>query len=116
MNWREIVLVWKKETLDTLRDRRTILAMIVLPLLIYPIMIIGISQLGIHQVEKLRSSVARVAVVPPGSGSDLVRGFQADSSFVVIVPDDPEGARTPASLVIVTGWTQDVARKLAAGR
>ena len=35
MNRSEILLVWRKETLDTLRDRRTILAMVVLPLLIY---------------------------------------------------------------------------------
>ena len=42
------------------RDRRTILAMVVLPLLIYPLLIIVISQLGLQQVEKLRQSRARV--------------------------------------------------------
>ena len=36
--------------------------------------------------------------------------------YLGLLSEDPEGARRAPSLVIVTGWTQDVARRLAAGR
>ena len=84
MNWREIGLVWRKELLDTLRDRRTIMAMIVVPMLIYPIMMIGLSQLATRQMGKIRQSIAKVAIEPTGAAQSLESAFRGDSSFVVV--------------------------------
>jgi sodium transport system permease protein len=86
----EIGIVWRKELLDILRDRRTIMAMIVVPLLVYPIMIIVISQLGIAQVERIRASLARITVLPEDASPDLFRAFAADSTFTVVFTEDPE--------------------------
>jgi serine/threonine-protein kinase len=36
--------------------------------------------------------------------------------YLGLVSDDPQGTLSSPSLVIVTGWTQDVARRLVAGR
>ena len=86
----EIGIVWRKEMLDILRDRRTIMAMIVVPLLVYPIIIIVISQLGIAQVEKIRSSTARVVVLPENGAPALMEALGADSTISVVFPEDPE--------------------------
>jgi ABC-type Na+ efflux pump permease subunit len=33
--------VWRKELIDTLRDRRTLIAMIFVPMVLYPAMMLG---------------------------------------------------------------------------
>ena len=90
MNLREIGLVWRKDLLDILRDRRTIMAMIVVPLLVYPILMIVISQLGISQVEKIQASRARVAVVPDDIAPDLMKSLAADSTISIHPSTDPD--------------------------
>jgi len=90
VNWAEIGIVWRKELLDILRDRRTIMAMIVVPLLVYPILIIVISQLGIAQVEKLKASKARVTVQPAGAAPSLIQALSADSTFTLMDSESPE--------------------------
>ena len=89
MNPREIGLVWNKEVLDILRDRRTIMAMIVIPLLVYPILMIVISQLGLAQVEKIKASKARVAFIPQEVPPSLLKKLQADSTIIIIPSGNP---------------------------
>jgi len=113
--WTQTRLVWRKEILDTLRDRRTIMAMIVVPLLVYPILIIGISQLGIRQVQKIRASTARVALVPPDASPGLRRAFAADTSYTVVDSEDPEAALQDRRLDAVVTLPRGFADSLAAG-
>jgi sodium transport system permease protein len=90
MNLREIGLVWRKELVDILRDRRTIMAMIVVPLLVYPILMIVISQLGLSQMEKMKQSKARVALVPRDAPPSLLNKLQSDSTIIVIPSMHPD--------------------------
>ena len=113
MNWHEITLVLRMETLDILRDRRPILAMIVVPLLVYPVMIIVISQLGIAQVEKIRASKARVTVLPAAAAPGLVEAFRADTSFAVLDPEDPEADLTARKLDAIVTVPEDFERERA---
>lgn len=64
MNWRIIRIIFRKELIDTLRDRRTVLATIGVPLLIYPIIVIFFSQIAFSQREAMESRAARVAIDP----------------------------------------------------
>jgi sodium transport system permease protein len=111
---RTVRVVWRKELLDTLRDRRTIMAMIVVPLLVYPLLIIVISQLGIRQVEKLRASTARVAVLPPEGAGPVIAALEADSTFAVLRPADPESALAARELDAVIVLPAGFAERLAA--
>jgi sodium transport system permease protein len=116
INWAEIGLVWRKEMLDTLRDRRTILAMIVLPLLVYPLLIMGISQLGIRQVQKIRESLAVVAVVPEGAAPGLVGALAADSTISLVAPLDPEAALEARDIDAIVRMPADFETLVAEGR
>ena len=42
MNWNHIVTVYLKELKDSLRDRRTLISMIVVPALVMPVIMIGV--------------------------------------------------------------------------
>jgi sodium transport system permease protein len=54
--------IFRKEILETLRDRRTLLMMIGLPVLLYPMMIVGISWFQQSQTEQRRERSSQVAV------------------------------------------------------
>jgi len=55
--------IFRKELLDTLRDKRTVVAMIVLPILLYPGLFLIGSQVLIIQQEKVERTVSKVAIM-----------------------------------------------------
>lgn len=55
--------IFKKELIDTLRDRRTIIAMVVVPLLIFPVIIALTTKISISQAQKARAKELRVALI-----------------------------------------------------
>lgn len=54
--------IWRKELLDTLRDRRTLIAMIFVPMVLYPAMMLGSLQGFELQFSRLTKEEYRVAV------------------------------------------------------
>lgn len=56
--------IFRKEMLETLRDRRTLLLMVVVPVLLYPLLLIGMTTLATRQVEKLHAEELAVAIGP----------------------------------------------------
>ncbi|MDA3814385.1 MAG: ABC transporter permease subunit, partial [Candidatus Cloacimonetes bacterium] len=53
MNLKKIFTIYKKEMLDLVRDRRTIITSFVLPILLYPLLMIGFSSMMSRQEIKL---------------------------------------------------------------
>jgi len=57
MTWRNVFLIFRREVLDQLRDRRTLFMVAVLPLLLYPVMGIGMVQMTVMFSEQPRTVV-----------------------------------------------------------
>ncbi len=57
MNWRNVILIFRREVLDQLRDRRTLFMVAVLPMLLYPLMGIGTAQMTVLFTEQPRTVV-----------------------------------------------------------
>ncbi len=53
MNLKKIFVIYKKEMLDLVRDRRTIITSFILPILLYPLLMIGFSSMMSRQEMKL---------------------------------------------------------------
>jgi sodium transport system permease protein len=53
MNLRKALVVYKKELLDLLRDRRTVITSFVMPVILYPLLMIGFSSMMSRQEIKL---------------------------------------------------------------
>ena len=88
----ERVAAWRvvcaKELRETLRDRRTLLMMIVVPVLLYPVLLIVMEQLFLFGLRNLEAEAAPVALVgdaPPL----LLRLVEADSALRVVPIDGP---------------------------
>ncbi|HXX39630.1 MAG TPA: ABC transporter permease subunit [bacterium] len=60
---RWIYAVYAKETLEVIRDRRTLLIMVVLPAVVMPMVILGISYLAQRQQHQIQTVIPRVVVV-----------------------------------------------------
>ncbi len=58
-----ILTVFKKEVLDTLRDRRTLLTAIVMPALLMPLLLYGISKLTSSIMEKEENKKLKIALL-----------------------------------------------------
>jgi sodium transport system permease protein len=99
-----IATVFKKELLDSLRDRRTVVFMIVIPLLLFPILFRVLMSVEKSQADKERAKKLRVACIDHGNASDfvaalraredvtMVGGVSADSVAALIRSDSLDGA------------------------
>ena len=87
--WRVVFL---KELRETLRDRRTLVMMIVIPVLLYPVLLILIQQLLLFGRRNLEAEASAVAVVgePPGALLDLIEA--QEGIYIVPAPQDPIAA------------------------
>lgn len=103
------ITVFKKEILETVRDRRTLLIMVVVPVLLYPALLVISEQLALFGIRQLRSEPAAIAIV---GGSPELRAFvdsDLDLTVVPQIPEDPKAFIRADSVkaVIVAGDTDE---------
>ncbi|MCL5292386.1 MAG: ABC transporter permease [Actinobacteria bacterium] len=86
-----ILTIWKKELKDNIRDRRTLMAMILMPLVLMPALLIGMDKLVNYQRERSKERTARVAVDKDASASALIDFLKSQKKIEVIgVEGGPE--------------------------
>lgn len=119
---RTIAIVFRKELLDTLRDRRSLFFMIVLPLVLFPTIIKVSSSVGQKQEAKAQAKRLRVACFDQGNAArfvemlhergdvDIVTGVPRDSIGVMLQADSIDGA-----FLFASSFDDDVA-ELKPGR
>lgn len=77
MQLKNIKTIFAKELKDTLRDRRTLIFMLVVPIVAMPLLMTGISRLMISQVKKIEAQVSSLVVQNvqelPGDLQDTLR-------------------------------------------
>src|ERR1700682_2535314 len=111
-----IGIVYRKELIDSLRDRRTLFSMIAVPLLLMPVLTIGLLVVLIRQVGQASEEVPKVMVLG-GKDSPKVRAELEKLEGVEIVAHTPEcgeeisSKQTRAAVEIPPGFDA----KLAAG-
>ena len=71
--------ILRKEFKDTLRDRRTLITMIVIPLAVIPLMIGLVTKIGQRMSEKAEAEVSKVAFVGQDNAPQLYDRLAADS-------------------------------------
>ncbi len=91
MSLRNIGIVYRKELVDSLRDRRTVLSMIVVPILLMPLLTIGIGGVLVTQVGRAMEEVPKVMILG-GRDSPNIRKQLEQFKQVNIVPEKPDYA------------------------
>ncbi len=82
------VAVLRKELIDTLRDRRTLIAMIVVPLLLFPVLMVGMTKFSQARAAEARDKQIVVALADPLGDIGLAAHLAAQTGISVERTDD----------------------------
>jgi sodium transport system permease protein len=91
MSLRNVGIVYRKELIDSLRDRRTLISMTVVPLLVMPLLTIGMGVLSAKLVGQAMQEVPKVMILG-GEDSPHVRAALEQLKDLKIVPAQPDYA------------------------
>jgi len=83
-----IVSIFKKELIDVLRDRRTLMFMVVIPILITPLLIIGSIKFQEYQNKKSQEKILKIAYINESEDS-LTKQLLSDQKGVKIIEGVP---------------------------
>jgi len=92
MKLKHIWLIFAKEMLNMLRDRRTLIIIVVVPLVLMPLLVLGPNFLRISQEESRQSETQEVAVVNSADGPELTQQIEDHESLAVVDVVDPQAA------------------------
>ncbi|MCB5261126.1 MAG: ABC transporter permease, partial [Candidatus Cloacimonetes bacterium] len=62
MNFKKIMIVYRKELMEVLRDKRTLFMILLLPVILYPVLIIGFNAVMSRQTGVLEEQGATIAI------------------------------------------------------
>ena len=83
-----IVSIFKKELIDVLRDRRTLMFMVVIPILITPLLVIGSIKFQEYQNKKSEEKILKIAYINE-SEDRLTKQLLSDQKGVKIIENIP---------------------------
>lgn len=109
-----IKTIYCKELLDTLRDKRTLGAMILLPVLLYPLLLIGGETLLVQHVQKAHQKRVRVALADYDSAA-LRTVLAADGNLQVVATQEARAALRRRELEVALVVPADCDQVLAQG-
>lgn len=92
MSFKKVMVVFRKELLEMLRDKRTLFATIVLPVIMYPLLFIGFSSIMSRQSAVLEERGAVIAIhdsVNTAVSAELMAKFQGIKGYTYL-PINPE--------------------------
>ncbi len=83
-----IFTIFKKETLDTLRDRRTLIIMVLVPVLVFPVIFIALTRLQMSVMERDQVRLVRVGWVNNDNDQRLADFIEAQERMELIEIED----------------------------
>lgn len=93
MKLRNIGIVYRKEMLDTLRDRRTLISMVVVPLLLIPVLTFGMATVAIKLVRKAQQEAATVMLLGTEHAPTVAARLRQLEGFRIVPPAPDYPAR-----------------------
>lgn len=84
MKWGNIVTIYLKELKDSLRDRRTLISMIVIPTLVMPALIFGVGKIMAKTFTKARAETPTIAVLGGVDAAGVTEQLRASGKFEVV--------------------------------
>ncbi|MGC1685717.1 MAG: ABC transporter permease [Candidatus Acidiferrales bacterium] len=84
MSLRNIGVVYHKEMIDSLRDRRTVISMTVVPLLLFPALTLGMGLLGATLMSRAKGEVPLVMVVGGEDSPRVVEALKQNKKIQVV--------------------------------
>ncbi len=93
MSWKNIKLIFIKELVGTIRDKRTIIAMIIIPLIFYPLLFTGISYFNRIGSIKSEEATSKIMIYGAEFAPQLVKYLQDHEKIEVLTIEDNSPAK-----------------------
>ena len=84
MKARAIGIVYRKELRDSLRDRRTIISMIIVPVLLIPLLMLGVGALMFKTVKSAHEEAPRVMIIGGENSPKVLAALRAANDFRIV--------------------------------
>ncbi len=81
-----IISIFLKELIDVLRDRRTLMFMVVIPVLITPLLVVGSIKFQEYQNKKSDEKILKIALINE-TDDVIIKGFLSEQKGVEIIED-----------------------------
>ena len=110
----QIITVWKKEIKDTIRDRRTLTATIIIPMVLMPLLIIGTGKLVEYQMKSLQEQTVTLSITGENYAQDLVADIKKQNGVEITktesqnAEEDVKNGVIDGALIIPPSFEQDV--------
>ena len=109
MNWKYILTVYLKELKDSLRDRRTLISVIVIPTFVMPALFFGVGKIASGVVSKAREETPSVMVMGGEDSPGVVKELKESKKLRVVPTADDwkqqiSDKRVRAAVLIPAGF------------
>jgi sodium transport system permease protein len=84
MNWKNIVTVYLKELKDSLRDRRTLISIIVIPTFVMPALFFGVGKIATQIVSKAKEEIPSIMVLGGEDSAGVVTELKQSKKLKVV--------------------------------
>ena len=85
---KKIFTIARKEFTDIIRDRRTLITMIIVPLLLFPLIVNITATVQRNQMKKSRVKVLKVGIIDKAGAEDLVKRISDTENLTAIIGGD----------------------------
>ncbi len=80
---KNIITIFKKELIDSIRDRRTLITMVIVPLLLFPVLLTISSKITESQIKKSQEEVVKAAIIANGNAEPFRQALLNKEDFEV---------------------------------
>ena len=88
MSWRNIKLIFIKELVGTIRDKRTIIAMIIIPLIFYPVLFTGIGYFNKLGSMKSEEAASKIIIRGAEFAPQLVKHLRDSEKVEILITEE----------------------------
>jgi len=88
MSWKNIKLIFIKELVGTIRDKRTIIAMIIIPLIFYPVLFTGIGYFNKLGSMKSEEATSKIIIRGAEFAPQLVKHLRDSEKVEILITEE----------------------------
>jgi len=92
MNFRKVKIIYFKEILETLRDKRTLISTILIPIILFPVLMFGMSAVVVTMKKKTEAEATRIALIGEEHASSFVSLLLEGDDFQKVDVEDFKSA------------------------
>jgi sodium transport system permease protein len=115
MNFRKVKIIYFKEMLETLRDRRTLISTILIPIILFPVLMFGMSAVVVLMMKKTEAEATKIAVIGEEFAHSFVSVLLKGDDFQKVDVEDFKSALKEKEIHAALEFPSDFEEELTLG-